>query len=116
MAEFTWIPSYASSVEDQPRVKSLEFGDGYMQRDVDGIHTSRERWSLLFNKRTDDEKLAIRNFLKDNLGQSFDWVPPGEVVPPESSPRKFICPDPVRSEFLSYNSHNLSMTFLEVFE
>lgn len=111
MAEFIWIPSYASSVEVSPKLKMVQFGDGYIQRSSDGIHPTREKWSLTFKSIPDADWVAMRDFLTSNVGYSFDWTPPGE-----ETPRKFLCSEPWKREYVSYNVNNVSMTLTEVFE
>ena len=111
MATFTWVPSYSTSTEVTPKLKLMQLGDGYLQRSSDGIHPTREKWSLVFAKIVDADYVAIRDFIKANIGYSFDWTPPGE-----ETARKFLCTEPLKREFVSYNVNNLSATFLEVFE
>lgn len=86
MAVFSWIPSPGSQVDDEPRVLSAAFGDGYEQRVGDGINNDLPKWSLKFDTRTKAEAESIRDFLKTQGGvQSFDWTPPLGTA------GKFIC-------------------------
>lgn len=87
MSEFTWLPDYNASRATEPRVKAVRFGDGYEQRQADGINTIREQWSLTFSNRDLAEADAIDAFLTAQAGvENFDWIPPRESVA-----KKFIC-------------------------
>jgi len=76
MSTFTWNPRYGASVENTPRVRRAQFGDGYQQRVGDGINTLKRKWSVSF-KLDLAEMDAIDAFLKATEGElSFDWTPP----------------------------------------
>lgn len=86
MAIFTWIPSLNSQLDEEPRVLSAAFGDGYEQRAGDGINNNLPKWSLRFDTRTVSEAGAIRDFLRACNGvDSFDWTPPMGTA------GKFLC-------------------------
>lgn len=48
MAEFTYCPFLGANVTKTPRVRTTQFGDGYMQRVGDGINTAPREWQLQF--------------------------------------------------------------------
>lgn len=111
MADFTWIPSYSTAIEISPKLKIVQMGDGYIQSSSDGIHPTREKWSLVFRSISDADYAAIAQFLRDNLGYAFNWTPPGETTP-----RRFLCSEPWKREYVSYNVNNVSVTLIEVFQ
>lgn len=77
MTTFTWIPSPNSQLDEEPRVRSAPFGDGYEQRVGDGINNDLQKWSLRFDTRMPAEAAAIRDFLKTHAGVTpFDWTSP----------------------------------------
>lgn len=77
MATFTWTPSYNSQVDEEPRVLSNSYGDGYQQRVGDGINNNLPKWAVRFDVRELAEAGAIRDFLRARGGvEAFDWTPP----------------------------------------
>lgn len=76
-ATFTTAPDFASSKASQPRVLEATFGDGYVQRSVDGINSNMATWSLTFNARDTATIDAIEAFLEANIAMAFNWTPPG---------------------------------------
>lgn len=88
METFTWTPDYSPQSEEEPRVLSQSYGDGYTQRVRDGINTILPGWELTFSNRTMAVYQAIRDFLRARGGvEAFLFTPPGE-----STARKVICP------------------------
>mgnify|MGYP000103047680 CR=1 FL=1 len=74
---FTWVPSVNSQMDEEPRVLSSAFGDGYEQRTGDGINKILPKWSLRFDVRSVSEATAIRDFFRARGGvYSFEWTPP----------------------------------------
>lgn len=83
---FSWVPSYNAQMDEEPRVLSSTFGDGYEQRTGDGINNNLAKWSLRFDVRAVTEATGIRDFLRAKGGvNSFDWTPPMGMA------GKFIC-------------------------
>ncbi len=82
MATFTWTPDFGAQLVEKPRVHSVRFGErGFEAREVDGINTLPEVWTLTFNSRTDSERDAILAFLRARAGlESFDWTSPVGTV------------------------------------
>lgn len=73
MAEtFTFQPTYATSVDVSPRMKSIKFGNGYEQEYPDGINAIQEEWSLTFD-RIDSEIIEIKEFFEANYATYFNW-------------------------------------------
>lgn len=110
MATFTWAPDYSSQEERKPRVRKIQFGDGYSQRSSDGINTGPSVWSVAFANRADGEASAIKAFLAAREGrEAFDWTPPG------GSAGKYLC-ETWRSSPVNFGATTISATFSEVFE
>lgn len=79
MSDFTWIPSASPApiLEEEPRVLSAKFGDGYEQRAGDGINNRPQVWTVHFNNRSLAQANAIIAFLRARNGaSSFTWTPP----------------------------------------
>lgn len=51
-----------------PTVGLLQFGDGYMHRQVDGINAHKRTWTLSFENLYESEYLLIRNFIESTKG------------------------------------------------
>jgi len=109
---FFWIPSYAPSVTNEPKIKSVQFGDGYEQRTPYHINANLLSLSLNFDKRNEKEATAIAHFLAQRKGsQAFVFLPPA----PYASMKKFVCKKwDVSMQF--ENSFGISATFGEVVE
>lgn len=109
MATFTYKPAQGASRNISPRVRTAQFGDGYMQRVGDGINTQPRVWDLTFSRKKADID-AIDAFLAARGGvESFDWTPPDG-----SAQGKFICKTWAKS-MPSVRVQTLSGTFEEVF-
>lgn len=62
-----WCPQPGYSVEEEPRRKVLNFGNGYQQRIEDGINTLLRKYSVTFKVRN-SEAVIFRNFMKEHGG------------------------------------------------
>lgn len=82
MATFTYMPDWGATPELEPRVRSVQFGDGYSQDAPDGLNTILPVWKLTFSKRTQAEAQAIYSWLiaQNAHYTRFDWAAPGEGV------------------------------------
>lgn len=86
MSTFTWIPDTGATMERQPRIRSVQFGDGYEQRAADGLNADMRKFSLTFSGRSAAEIAAIDTFLATQAGvSSFDYTHPGDTS------RKYVC-------------------------
>jgi phage-related protein len=81
MATFTWTPDFGAKAAYKPRVRVASFGDGYEQRQAEGINARSDLWDLQFQNRTDSETSSILSFLEARAGvEAFDWTPPTELT------------------------------------
>lgn len=86
MAVFTWVPSWNSELQEDPRILETRFGDGYAQRTGDGINHIPMKWNLSFDEIPAADGDAIRAFLRARGGyEAFDWTPPGMAS------ARFVC-------------------------
>ena len=99
-------------VNRTPRVRRIQFGDGYQQRVADGIHNNPQRWSVSYERQRGVDIETLEAFFTGLGGvDAFQWTPPGE-----SSPRAFVCASTDR-DFDEYNAvQTLTCTFDESFE
>lgn len=63
-----WCPLPGYTVEEEPRRKVLNFGNGYQQRIEDGINTLLRKYSVTFKVRNSEEAVSFRNFMKEHGG------------------------------------------------
>ena len=111
MAIFTYVPDFGAQVQIKPRVRAVAFGDGYQQRQADGINTQPQVWSLQWQNRDNSETGAIKSFLQTRAGvEAFDWTPPNE-----DTAIRVICSEWTVST-VRYNLNNVSASFTQVFE
>jgi phage-related protein len=78
-----WRPSNNWSIDIEPRLQTAQFGDGYMQRTIDGINPYKATWNLNFNGRRDSVIIAMNGYLAGLKGFSFPFMSPANniVVP-----------------------------------
>jgi len=107
---FFWKPSYGMSSANKPKVKSIQYGDGYEQRFKDGVFNNLLHINLNFDGRNEKEATAISHFLDSKAGvDDFFFVPPS----PHQNIRKFICREWTTS--MEFNdSYNISTGFEQV--
>lgn len=111
MATFTYTPDFGAQVQIKPRVRTIAFGDGYEQRQGDGINTQPQVWSLQWQNRDNTETSGIKSFLAARAGvEAFDWTPPNEVTA-----IKVVCRDWTVTS-VRFNLNNVNATFTQVFE
>lgn len=112
MATFPAIaPTYGAQKTSQPRVRSVQFGDGYSQRLRYGLNTNPKSWSLTWENITTANANIIEAFLDARAGaESFDWTPPDST-----SNNKWICQE--WNKTIPYvNRATITATFVQVFE
>ena len=112
MADFPSInPTYGAQKTSQPKVRQVQFGDGYVQRLTFGLNQDLKTWNLTFEVSETDAD-TIETFLDARAADfaSFDFTPPGE-----GSSSKFVCEQWSKSiPFL--NRATIQATFRLVFE
>jgi phage-related protein len=112
---FFWKPSYNSKIENKPRIRYNQFGNGYQQRIPDGLNTSLVEFNVGFENRSELETVSILHFLQQRNGQeSFIYnIPTIFSKSLNNLNTRFICPD-WTSSYVSYNNYNIECKFVEV--
>jgi len=107
---FFWKPSYNSTTQSEPKIRSIKYGESYEQRSSDGINNNLIKASYNFDLRTDNETMAILHFLHVRAAvESFFFSPPR----PYGITKKFICRQ--WSETYSFSdNHEIKANFEEV--
>ena len=112
MATFPAIaPTYGAQKTSQPRVRQVQFGDGYSQRISFGLNQNPKQWSLTWEV-TETDADTIETFLDDRAvdGDSFTWTPPDSATS-----YKWICYQ-WNKTVPYYNRATITATFTQVFE
>ena len=113
MATFPSItPTYGAQKRSNPKVKVVQYGDGYQQRIRFGaINNDPKSWSLNWDNITETDSDTIENFLvARGAAETFDWTPPDE-----STAYKWVCSSWAKT--IPYTGRsNISATFTQVFE
>lgn len=110
MPSFTWTPDFGIANDIKPDVRVTRFGDGYEQRQANGINTQRKRWSLRFSLRSDTETAAITGFLAARGAvESFDWT---DI---DGTAGKYVCREWNTTKD-RYNLNTIATTFEQVIE
>ena len=88
MATFPDIaPEFGATENSAPRVRRVQFGDGYVQRLGFGLNLDLKKWSLVWENLGDTDTQTIEAFLEARGGSEyFTWTPPDSTT---SS--KWIC-------------------------
>ncbi len=99
---FLWSPSYGYSFEIEPKVKTINFDDGYTQDIPNGINNILLPFNVNFDDRDLMEYRAILHFLQTRNGtERFFFILPM----PFNIIKKFICPKwtPTQSFYGKYS-------------
>ena len=112
MATFPNItPTYGAQKTNQPKVRQVQFGDGYSQRLTVGLNQNPKSWSLTWEV-SESNADTIEAFLDARAADSasFTWTPPDETTA-----YQWICHD--WSRLMPYpNRATIQATFTQVFE
>ena len=104
-------PSLATSKSTETRVLRADLGDGYTQRNGDGIQTVKQRWSLAWTCLDTTDANTLVSFFEARKGYIFFYWTPFR----ESTARKFICPTWSES-FIGNSKTQISAELEEVFD
>jgi phage-related protein len=71
-----WRPSRTTSADIEPRLQTAQFGDGYLQRVIDGINGNKTTYNVEFAGKYDDEINAMNTYLRGLKGNAFPFLDP----------------------------------------
>lgn len=81
MADWVWVESPGTSLEEEPRVRGAKFGDGYEQLAPEGLNTIMQMWPLQFNDVAPEVAADMIAFLRAHKGVTpFNYVPLWDTV------------------------------------
>ena len=113
--DFWWKASYNTQINNKPRIRYNQFGNGYQQRIPDGININLVEFDSTFENRAELETVSILHFLAERNGQqSFVYNLP--TIYSKSSNNlstRFICAEWTPS-YVSYNNYTINCKFIEV--
>tara|TARA_R110000851_G_scaffold18893_1_gene58849 strand:- start:69 stop:671 length:603 start_codon:yes stop_codon:yes gene_type:complete len=111
---FLWTPSYNVSTKHNPRVNVVKYGNGYQQRNPDGLFSSLIKMDLTFDKRSEKEAAAILHFLKVRKAvKSFVFHNLPDLYADSNADgfkKKFVCPT-FNSTFVFFNNYTVTAAF-----
>tara|TARA_Y100000034_G_C6907013_1_gene421230 strand:+ start:1782 stop:2378 length:597 start_codon:yes stop_codon:yes gene_type:complete len=111
---FLWTPSYNVSTKHNPRVNVVKFGNGYQQRNPDGLFSSLIKMDLTFDKRSEKEAAAIIHFLKARKAvQSFVFQNLPDLYADSNEDgfeKRFVCPT-FNGTFVFFNNYTVTAAF-----
>lgn len=75
-------PTYGAQKTNEPKIKEVQFGDGYEQRVTFGLNQNPVTWDLSWENIAKNQADAIDSFLSLRAvdGASFNWVPPEDTL------------------------------------
>jgi phage-related protein len=110
---FFWKPSYQTTISSDPRIRMVQFGNGYQQRIPDGINTNLVMFDINFNNRKEKETVSLLHFLQTrNAQESFIYNLP-IIYNKSKLNTRFISPT-WSVDYNSYNNYSIKTKFQEV--
>jgi phage-related protein len=104
-------PDFGLTKKSEPRVRTVQYGDGYSQRLIYGLNQNPKVWNLTWTATSNSDADAIEAFIDARAGsEAFDWTPPAA-----GSSAKYICSSWNR-ELKYANINTITATFVQVFE
>ena len=79
-------PDTPSTTNEQPRILTAAFNDGYEQRAEDGLNANLINYGVSWTRISVAEKDVLVTFFRNQKGAIPFWY----TIPGESTPRKFI--------------------------
>ena len=112
MATFPDIaPNYGATKQSQPKVRNVQFGDGYSQRLIYGLNQDAKVWDLTWEHISEADSDTIEAFLEARGGaENFEWSPPDT-----DETYNWIC-QRWSKRLTASGLNSLSATFQQVFE
>ena len=111
---FSWTPSYNVSTKHNPRVNVVRFGNGYEQRNADGLFSNLIDMDITFEKRPEREAKNIIHFLKARKGVEsfvFENLPNLYADNTAGGYRKRFVSATFNSTFVFFNNYTVTASF-----
>lgn len=79
--------AFSPQISEAPRVRTVQFGDGYAARVLDGLNTQPVKVTVPWKNRSHQEMRTLIDFFRRHGGHKwFFWH-----IDADDHPRKFIC-------------------------
>ena len=112
MADWVWVESPGSGLNEKPRVRAAQFGDGYEQRAPDGINAMPQEWDYSADDVDDAVATDMIAFLRAHKGTlHFGYVPLWETVS-----IRVVCQEWTRTLGSRIGTSSIRAKFRQVFE
>lgn len=109
---FDWAESPGTRLSEAPKVRSTQFGDGYMQRQADGLNSITEQWELVFKAVAREAGDELIGFLRTQAGvTAFSWAPVWATAS-----ILVLCPEWTRTELDDFGFSDITAKFMQTFE
>lgn len=73
--------SYGTDMQQDYRVRRVDYGDGYSQRALPGLNSTPQRWRLVWNGISEADAEMLRKFFAGLGGVGIiDWTPFGQAT------------------------------------
>jgi len=109
-----FVPDKSLTIQNNAKVVTAKFGDGYEQRARKGINSLVNAYSLTFTNRSVEDSYEICRFFDEVLGvNAFDFTLPSERANLYSTV-SVVCDD--YNKTLDYNNYySINATFRRVY-
>lgn len=111
MADWVWVESPGTSLDEEPRLRRARFGDGYEQRSPDGINSLAQQWEYFAEDVDDAIAQEMVSFLRTHGVAGFNYVPMWHTAA-----IRVVCRRWRRTLGSRVGQSNISATFEQVFE
>lgn len=109
---FDWAESPGTKLREAPRVRAMQFGDGYSQRQPDGLNGIAQEWDVVFRAVSLDAGNELIAFLRTQAGvTAFTWAPVWST-----STIVVLCPEWTRTELDDFGFSDITARFVQTFE
>jgi phage-related protein len=105
---FTWKANYNFTNENEPRVKKIQFGDGYFQLVPDGINNILLNYNFTFEGNLHNITAILHFLATRNGSESFCMLAPA----PRGQILRFYCPKWSDIQRF-YNNYSITANFLQ---
>jgi len=107
-----WTESSGTQLNEEPRVRATQFGDGYKQRQADGLNPLAQEWQMRLTGVEDVIADEIIAFLRGCGGvTAFEYTPLWHTTP-----LLFTCKKWTRTAADTPGFSDIAATFTQEFE
>lgn len=109
---YVWVESGGTQLSERPKLRKTQFGDGYSQRQADGINALAQAWQIRHAEIDDAAADEIIAFLRARGGvEAFEYTPLWH-----SAPVLFICAEWTRTASEKPGYSDITANFEQTFE